>query len=283
MFGKEKKDKSLASDFDDSDIFADFSWDKKLKEEVQEFEKEQKRDLFDILNIFSWLFRTVNLLLFVLIFIWVWYTYIQKDETFSNSTIIDPLCFIFVWDDNIKEKDLCSSITYTSNFYKNKVKELKDRQFKEVFSIIGDVYKSENFINSRDVIFLKDNFNKRLKPTEILNSFNKLLSDFNINKKSITCDNISIDKDSILQANCTSYKNWWTDDVNWLNFDNKKYFWSSISLASSFLDYVSRSNTNFSLLEKQKDFSSESDSWSLDSSTTKFSLKLKYITNNLSL
>jgi len=25
MFGKEKKDKSLASDFDDSDIFADFS------------------------------------------------------------------------------------------------------------------------------------------------------------------------------------------------------------------------------------------------------------------
>lgn len=283
MFGKEKKDKNLVSDFDDSDIFADFSWDQKLKEEVKEFNIKQKRDLFDLIEVFSWIFRAINLLLFIVVFVLFWYVYIQKDDKFSNSAIIDPICFLFVWDENIKEKDLCSSISYTSNYYKNKVKDLKESQFKKIFSIIWEVYKSENFTKSREVVFLKDNLDKRLMPIQILNNFNKLLSDFNWDQKKITCENLSINSENILEANCKASKDWWKNDLDWFSYDNKKYFWSSISLTISFLNYISKSGSNFSLTEKQKDFSSETASWSLDVNTTNFNLKLKYSNTNLAL
>lgn len=285
MFGEEKNDKNTNSwaGFDDSDIFADFSWDKKLKEEVQDFKAIQKRDVFDFLSMLSWILKFFNVILFIVVFFSIGYIYIQKDPAFSESSLIDPVCFIFLWDNNIKEWDLCSSVSYTSNSYKNKINDLKNSQFKKIFSIIWDVYKSESFINSREIVFLKNNLNERLKPTKVLNDFTKLVWDFNKNKINIVCDNLSIDSDNILKASCESYSNWWKKDINWFNSDDKKYYGSSISLANSFLNYVSKSSTNFSLVDRQKSFSIEEGSWSFNESTTKFDLKLKYTNNNISL
>lgn len=293
MISEEKKDKSISSisDFDDSGIFSDFSWDKDLKKEVQSFKNEQKRDWFDILNIFSWIFKSINLILIIVCLLWFWYIYIQNDEKFSDSSLIDPICFVFIGDDNIKEWSLCSSVQYTLDSYKSKIKELKDSQFKKIFSIIGEVYKSENFLNSKEIVFLKNNLEKKLKPTEIIDNFNKLTIEFNalnnktsLNWDSIICDNLSINNENILKADCSSYANWWEKNIESFNLDiNKKYSWSSISIANSFLNYISRQNTNFSLEERQKDFSLETNSWSLNQNITKFNLKLKYNKTNLSL
>jgi hypothetical protein len=61
-------------------------------------------------------------------------------------------------------------------------------------SLVGDVYSISNFIFSKDISFLLDRTENKVRPLKILEEFDKLKNEFEpINKSRIRCSNIYID------------------------------------------------------------------------------------------
>lgn len=294
MFNKDNKDPNLdkktsdvVSDFDDSDIFSDFSWDKELTSDIKAFKDNEKRDIFDTISIFSSTFKLLNFILLIVIFILYLYTYIQKSNEYVNYSILDPFCYILLWDVPPKNWESCSSVSAMSDYYKKEIESIKSKQAKEIVPVFSNLYKSENIFNSKEIVFLKNNKENRLKPLTILNEFQALKNNFSFDNKSIVCDNIVINSENILSANCEAFAAWWKKEISiYKSWENKsidnlnKVYWSSISLANSFIDYISIAK-NFSLIERQKSFTSNEIDSDQYRESTSFSIKLKYTNNNL--
>jgi hypothetical protein len=92
-----------------------------------------------------------------------------------------------------------------SKVYENKLVKLKEEQANNIIPVLTNIYKVENFLNSKEVVFLNENKDKRLKPLVILKDFQEIKNSFSNDNKSIICDNVTINSDSILNAECTAF------------------------------------------------------------------------------
>jgi len=84
-----------------------------------------------------------------------------------------------------------------------------------------------------------------------------------------------------LSARCEAYSSDWDSDIT--GVDNSKFSGTSISVASSFIDFLE--NSEFTVVSKQKIFDFETVSGNgIYTKKTSFDLELRYTdTNNLAL
>lgn len=271
---------------DTSNIFSWFtnSW---LKAEVDEIIQSQKKDIFYFLQKISSLIKIffgISVLLFIITYT---YIFIQEKPDLSNNSMLDPFCYIILWDlQNNKDNSYCSSITALNTEYSSKILAIKNSQYTKIDLMLEDLYKIENFNKTKEVIFLKEKTDNRLPVSKIISDFDELISNYEpLLKQKIKCYNIEIDNKYTFKAKCDAYSSSYTEDIKWYDWtDNKLVSWTSKSYANSFLNYIEKQSDKFSHINRQKVFTAET---TLDTpgftNKTNFYLELKYNSNNLSL
>lgn len=276
----EEKNKELNKNIDTSNIFDDFVDDSSLIDEVNKIKNERNRDLFYYISKAWYVFQILFWTGFVVLIILFSYIYIQNNKTISNSNILDPFCSIFLGDIE-KEDPFCSSISYLKWNYSNKLENIKTTQSNDILNILQKLYEVENFTKSKNVLFLADKSENKLKILNILEEFDNIKNEFNkVDKQKIQCNSLSIDwKNSILSMNCIAYSAWFEKWLRWVDGSNTDWLkGTSISEANSFINFIDKRSNIFTLIDRQKVFKSENTLWEKTDFTnmTKFSLKLKY-------
>lgn len=270
----------VKKEIESSNIFDDFAQDSSLLQEVNKLKSENNKDKFYYISKSARFLQTIFLILFFVFAILLTYIYVQNKEDYKNSNILDPLCFVFLG--NIPNQDTyCSSITSLNNTYTTKLNTLKETQTKDILAILENLYEVENFTKTKEVIFLTDKSNNKLKVLEVLEAFDNLKNNFDkIDKQKVQCNWLIIDsKDDVLSMSCTAYSAWYEKWIKWFDWvTDSSLKWTSISIANSFLNYISKTSDIFTIVDRQKVFRSESVLWEKTDFTNKtsFSLKLKY-------
>ena len=276
------KDNNIKN-IDNSNIFEEFDNNPWLKDEIKEIIKSQKKDIYYYFNITWHYIQVIFWLLLVILPLFYTYIEIQKNEEFLNNNLIDPLCFIFLW--NIENtSDYCSSISSLNKEYKSRLENLKSAQLVDVNSLIESLYKIENLNYSKDIIFLREKSETKLPVLKILEEFDDLKNNFeSIEKNKIKCFDISIDNKYIFQANCEAYSTEFDRQIKWIDWTDSYISWKAITYANSFINYIETQPSNFMHIDKQKVFSKNSIFWEKTwfHFVTKFKLELKYNSDNL--
>lgn len=267
---------------DSSNIFDEFVGDSNLKKEVDSIKQEKEKDLFFYLSKVGSVLQTMFWILLVIMIIIFSYIYIQNNDELKNSNILDPFCFIFLWD--VKNEDMyCSSISSLNKTYSLKLETTKQEENKAILGILEKLYNVENFLKTKEIIFLVDKSENKLQTLSILEKFDDMKNEFNVDKDKIQCNSLSIDsKKSLLTMNCESYSQWYEKWLRWLDWTTENPLkWSSLSQANSFLNFISKTSKTFEIIDRQKMFKEESILWTKTGFTSKttFSLKLKYNLN----
>ena len=285
---EKKENNNLNNDginIDSTNIFDEFWVDEKLKEEIELIEKEKSKDstyyLKKVVNFF--IFINITFLLFSTIF-WI-YIYIQNDKTIKDVTYLMPVCDILVDD----KWDLvgCSSVSALISNYENINKDLIQKYFLQNMLLIESIYKNLNFVDSREVWFLINKSKSKIHILKILSEFDKLKSDFSpLNKTKIKCSDLIINWNNEITIKCSAFSWIWDWRILWYSWKNKwldKVHWTSISVASSFINFIEKAEkSHFLILEKPKKFNfTEIVDNNGYTRKTDFTLKLKY--NNISL
>jgi hypothetical protein len=88
---------------------------------------------------------------------------------------------------------------------------------------------------------------------------------------------------NIFEAQCSAFSTLWYDNIPWLEWEKTNTIsWTSITLASSFVNYLSK-NSNIKLLKKQKLFYAQAYFWQWNYTyKTDFKIKFEYTHTNLS-
>lgn len=270
---------------DESDIFEWFASDEQLIQDVHEFEQNQSKDIYDYANIAWNSFKIMNLIILLLLLVSGIYLYIQKNESFSELAIFNPICNILLWDVELKSGS-CASVSYAYNQFTTNLENTKSEQFLMISDIIQPLYLSTDFINSWEVVFLYDKSKSRLKPSQILEEFDRLRNEFETaDKSALECWNIEI-KDNQFSAKCDVYSSDWDRSIVLPNGEKSQNAWgTSISIASSFLDYIQNNSSLLQVSEKPNYFSAENISGENGGYTKKttFFLQLEYNNSILSL
>lgn len=264
-------------------IFDEFSTDSSLVDEVEKLKEDEKKDVFYYLWL-SWkILQNVFFVFFAIAIFCFIYIYIQKSDKFTDKSILDPICFIFTKEWLIPPENTiyCSSITYTKNFYEEKFATIKKEQSEKILQNITRIYEESNFTKTKEVSFLINKTEEKIFFLKVFEKFDILKNEFWwIDKRRVQCSDITIDTlDRTLYMTCSSYSQWyerWLIWFSWLkNMDETG--WTSISIANSFLNYIEKNSKDFTLLDKQKVFSSTSVSWEKNGYTNKtvFDIKLK--------
>lgn len=274
-------------------IFKELSWWLDFWDDIVVENKPEKDILYYLtlsLKISIW----VNIFIFVVSLFSTLYIYIQNNPNFYSKPILDPFCFILLSDEMKNTWDYCSSVSALSQDYRTKTENLKNEIVAKISPIVADIYSIDNFAYSKEISFLLNAKANKLKVVEILNNFDKMKNDFSWwDKKLIVCDSIVVSKDYI-DATCEAYSSSWeTTSVRWWwivwstwDRNSSVIEWTSISVASSFLNYIDKNpEYNFKIVDRQKIFTSDTIVWEWPYvRKTSFSLKLKYnnFLNNLS-
>lgn len=268
------------NDIDSSNIFDEFAENSTLIDEVDKIKKDRNKDLFYYFSKVGHIFQTIFIFWIIVIVILFSYITIQNDETFSNSNILDPFCFIFLW--NIDPwTTYCSSISYVKNASDVKLANIKKTHLSSILGMLEKLYEVENFTKTKDVMFIADKSNNKLRVLSIIEEFDNLKNEFDkIDKQKIQCKNIIIDsKKSIISLNCFAYSAWFEKWLRWFDWTNEATLkWTSLSIANSFINFISNKSEIFSIIDRQKMFKSESIVWEKTDFTNKttFTLKLNY-------
>ncbi|MDP2090424.1 MAG: hypothetical protein Q8K30_02400 [Candidatus Gracilibacteria bacterium] len=265
---------------DTSNIFDDFSQDSSLIEEVDKLKKENNKDKFYYLSKTAHVLQTIFWILFFILIILFSYIYIQNNKNISDSNLLDPLCFVFIGD--IKNDDtFCSSISSLNTKYKTRLENAQQMQIKGILGILEKLYEVENFTKTKEIIFLSDKSNNKLKVLEILEKFDNIKNQFNaVDKQKIQCNGISIDANtSTISMSCSAYSAGYERGFKGFDASDDNFIkGTSISIASSFLNFITKKADVFTIIDRQKVFKSESILGEKTDFTNKtsFNLKLKY-------
>lgn len=286
MAKNELENKDKIEDFNWENIFEDFSSDELLWKDIEEIKKEETKDFYYYLSFISGILKVFNFILFVTLLIFISYNYIQKKEELKSYDILSPVCNLILWDSYVDSGECYWLFAKIEEELVN-VNEIEKKQFTKVINIISDVYTIDNFMNSESMIFLINKSENKFDPINILSEFDKLKNEFEpLDKSKIECWRIAINNQNEFDIKCTIYSSDWDNDIK--DFDSiwsKLMGWTSISIASSFIEFIEKNSNTFEILEKQKNFSSNKVSWKwIYTKSTEVNLKLKYNSiNNLSL
>jgi hypothetical protein len=274
------KEKDVLDTIDSSNIFDEFeAWE--LKEEFQIKKPLENKNMYDYLSISAWIFSNIFWLSIFLLAAVYWYVYVQENPDNDDSSLLTPICSLFLWDTpNLNNNGNCTSILYSEKIYTQKLKELEKQQFTNSLELVEQIYKTENFLKSKEIIFLDTVTKTKLRPLDILEAFDKMKFYYDTNlKERIKCSNFSISEEWILSASCEALSWGYETNVKWFDgTDNNRVSGTSISIASSFLNYIDKKSDNFTLLDKQKTFNSEGiiSEYSYITMKTSFELQLQY-------
>ena len=269
---------------DSTNIFDEFTNDEKLKEEVRITEFKQSRGSIYYLNSVSWFFKIINLLLIIFIWIFYIYSYVQWNEEYEKKSFLNPFCWIL---QNEKIDWDCSSVSFELKTINPKIYEIEKKYYKSILWMVWDVYELSNFAFSKEVLFLLNKSDNRLKPLKIIKEFDDLKNKFeSINKNKLKCSNINILANWTLSLDCDAFSSQWEEKeilwASWKIWDLDFVSGSSISYASSFINYIEKTSENFEVLDKPRKFSYESIVWNYGfTRKTSFRLILKQKNNNI--
>lgn len=275
----EEKNNEINKNIDSENIFDDFVDGSSLAEEVDNLKKEKDKDLFfyaaktgHVLQAIFWLWLIISIIIFS-------YVHFQNNQKLKNSNILDPFCAVFLWD--IKNEDTyCSSIASLKSTYESKLDLLQKSEVSDILEILERLYRVENFHNSKEVIFLIDKSENKLQALSILEKFDDMKNEFNVEKEKIECRSIVIDSNKgLLTMNCSSYTQWYEKGLRWFDWTTDSTLkWTSLSQANSFLNFIEKTSTDFEIVDRQKMFKEEAVLWTKTglTSKTQFDLKLKY-------
>jgi len=276
-------EKDVKEDINSTNIFDEFATDSSLVDEVEKLKEEAKKDVFYYLSL-SWkILQNLFFVLFVIGVLLFSYIYIQKNEKFSDKAILDPICMIFSveWLATPDNTVYCSSISFSKSYYEEKLKELKKEQSKEILHNITRIYEESNFTKTKEVSFLLNKTEDRVMILKVLEKFDALKNEFWwIDKRRVQCTDITIDTmEKTVNMTCSAFSQWYERWIIWFSWvKNSDETWgTSISIANSFLNYIEKNTKDFTLVDRQKVFSSASVSWEKNGYTNKtiFDIKLK--------
>ncbi|MCH2188638.1 hypothetical protein MK079_02315 [Candidatus Gracilibacteria bacterium] len=266
--------------FSSQNIFDEFAQTPEIEEQIKETNKDMYYYFQKIITCLQ-VFVLLSLCVFVLL---AGYITLQKNEALKQSSLLDPLCMLFVSD--IPQEGLCSSISFLHDDYKNKLHHTLNNQTKKILDVVDLVYQVENFHNTRPVVFLSDTANNKLPVIDMLSDFDTLKQNFDrVEKNKIRCYNIEISDGPILQMTCDAYSAGFETGIKGFDAEQPNAQGTSLSIANSFLNYIEKKSQKFSLIDKQKVFSTQKVIGDQTGYTlkTSFSLQLKYKNATLSL
>ncbi|MCP4524002.1 MAG: hypothetical protein GY828_07340 [Candidatus Gracilibacteria bacterium] len=279
--GSEKKD--VLDTIDSSNIFDEFETNA-LKHEFGDTKGDGNgaKDKYDhfstaakVLSVFFWL---------GLIVMGVFYGYIkiQNNDEFKDATYLGPICNLFVGTYEMNNEK-CSSISTIEKELISNQKIEKDKLATKIHGIISQLIKYEDFNSSKNVQFLLETTQNKLQLLDLLHEFEVLQFEFNKkDRNQIKCKNFEINEFGELSAQCEAYSSPYARDIKgFTGEDSQKVSGTSISVASSFLNYIEKKSESFQLLEKQKIFKSEPiiSDYSNYTNKTTFELQLQYTQN----
>jgi hypothetical protein len=237
-------------------IFADFTNDKKLSEDVNKIEEKKKKTPLYYIWITTNILKSLNIVFFLWIVTFYAYYYAQKSDNIDLS-LLDPVCSLFIG--NVSSLDNgCTWVTSLLNKIENQTETLKKTQYSKISSVIWDVYATENFIYSKEISFLIDKSKTRVKPLEVLKEFDRLKNEFEPYEKSkIICSDLVFSVGNNLKVTCEAYSSDWDSKIVGFSWDKSRESvqGTSISVANSFLNYIQENSQVFTLLNRQKVFS----------------------------
>jgi hypothetical protein len=212
----------------------------------------------------------------------IWYIYIQNNKLIYDKWFLDPVCKFIIWDTPIPENTtFCSSLSYTESYYTDELENIKLEYSQNIFSMLIWIYESENFSKTKEVSFLLNKTETKLKTLDIIEKFDKLKLDFLwIEKRRVQCNNLMIDSNtSILTMDCESYSKWYESNIIWFSWNktDSTIGWTSISVANSFLNFIEKNSVDFELINRQKIFDTVNTVWEKSGYTMKtpFDISLK--------
>jgi len=101
-------------------------------------------------------------------------------------------------------------VTYALNDYDRILQNEEKAQADLLIPLVQDIYAAEDFFASRRVTFALDTSVSRLRPLEILESFDLLQSDFApIDKLEVFCPEISLNSEGVIDFSCQAYSSNW--------------------------------------------------------------------------
>jgi len=270
-------------DIDTSNIFDDFTDDDKLKDEIQEIVQKQQKDGLYYINKTKWLLKFLIVLLVLFIFLAYLYLTIQKSTNYSNSSLIDPICVLILWNVS-NDNNYCSSIASLNEQYTNELESIKNKQNEKIDSIFTKVFKTEDFLYSKEVIFLKNKTDWKLDVINIMDDFDQIINKYEpLDKKKINCFNMEIFNTNKVNITCEVFWTKYDSFIRWFDWTTKNMvWWTSISYANSFINFIKTQQNKFLITKEQKTFNSTSfpiDNWFTEK--TKFNLELQYNSDNI--
>jgi hypothetical protein len=142
----------------------------------------------------------------------------------------------------------------------------------------------ENFLESKEIIFLKNISKSKLDVTWVLVELDRLVSTFESSAKDkLKCSNVEITSDYKVNMKCEALSAWYDKYIKWFNWNTDSYvWWTSISYANSFLNFLKIEPSKFVILSEPKTFNSSklllNKDWFTDK--TNFDLELQYNPDN---
>lgn len=269
---------------DSTNIFEDFASDTQLWEDVRAQEKKESKDVFYYIKAFSELFKILNLVLILGVCLFLIYSFFQNKQELENYSFLSPICNLFLWDIS-SEVSGCHGVKAYSSKIQTDLAAIKKSQFDQIAPLFEHVYELDNFTSSKSVTFLLNKADSRLKPLSILAEFDAIKNKFEpIDKSKIQCFDMTIKDDMTLTTRCEAYSSDWDSDIS--SVDNEKSSGTSISVASSFIDFIENTQwSNFKIVNRQKVFDHTNVSGNgIYTKKTEFDLNLRYTnTSNLAL
>lgn len=272
------------NEINESNIFKELSWELDFWNE-QASKKDSLKQIKDLkyyLKLSSKILLLVNIFIFVIILFSYSYIKIQNDSDLLEVSYLNPICPVLVWLDISSQVWDCSSVSALSYKYNSMIDSIKSDSSKKIWEIAPLLSSIKNFTLSKDVKFLVDRTQNRLRPSDILEEFDRLKNNFSSSDKwQIKCQNVEISAPDTFSISCSAYSSDWNISIQtWDAW--KKVSWTSISLAANFIDYIEKNSKNLEITDKQKSFTAENFSWNwYYTKKTDFTLNMKYNQNNI--
>lgn len=234
------------------------------------------------------------LLLFFFIGMWG-YVKIQTNPNMYSKAFLDPVCFLLNVENVENTWENCSSVAALLQDYQTKKQTLSTDIATKILANVNDYYSIENFLYSKEVGFLLNTKNSKLKTLEIINEFDLMKNAFapDNDKKIVQCMNLNISRENLLSVDCEVYSPQWFGASNnetaliWDTGDRNTSVieGTSTTVAYSFINYIEKNpSSKFTLVDEVTNFSTQKVLWIGDFVyKTRFSLNLQYSPNpNLS-
>lgn len=290
MFSKFKKEVSQTKSEDKKKV----TTDNILEVFSKDMMNEKKKDLSDSLgwkdpvlymSKFTWGLKFGFFILLFFTIVLYSYGVIQNNEEADSISLLEPICFLFLWDEVAKDYNGCASISSARMTYKDDLNAFKKVQAEKVLSILDKVYSIDNFLFTEDISFLLEKSSTKLPVIQILSEFNALKDSFEPTTKvyAIECNDMTISNNLEVEMSCSTYSSDWSDsNIMWFNGQttSKKISGTSISVASSFINFINKKWENFQVIETSKVYwyAGEPEEWKERyTRKTNFDLRLKYI------